>query len=334
MQTAAARLEESMAPPSTRVAWMYMGLAFALSWGAWIFAIKLHAGEAWLHLGSAGPALAAMILSRMHQSPSDLRLRRILIFLIALTVCWIILCLQYAWRSRSDLAFTLEPWLIVPSALPAWIISAVFSSDSGVRRLLQRLVHSPNIWSVTAMLILPIIILVPAIAARLLHWPLVLPTAHRSAVASFTAGTTFFLYNLFFPATMEEPGWRGLLLDQLQKRWSPLKASLLVWVAWALWHLPLDYFRPGRFSLIMYLQVRLVFLVPIVFILTWIYNRAGQSIQATAIFHASMNTFPFVLPYFIPGFALLFAFAAYAIVSDRMWKPLNRKKEELRCAEG
>jgi hypothetical protein len=42
------------------------------------------------------------------------------------------------------------------------------------------------------------------------------------------------------------------------------------------------------------------------------------------MFHASMNTFPFVLPYYAPGFGLLFVIAAYAIFADRMWRNRNR----------
>jgi membrane protease YdiL (CAAX protease family) len=75
---------------------------------------------------------------------------------------------------------------------------------------------------------------------------------------------------------------------------------------WALWHAPLDYYRPARFSLVMYLELRVVFMIPIVIILTWLYSRSRSSIQVCATFHACMNTVPFVLPYFAPGFALLF----------------------------
>jgi uncharacterized protein len=135
----------------------------------------------------------------------------------------------------------------------------------------------------------------------------------------------FFLFNMFFVAVLEEPGWRGFLLDHLQDKFSPLAASMAVWLPWALWHAPLDYYRPVRFSLVMYLEIRVVFLIPIVIILTWLYNRSGQSIQTCALFHASMNTFPFVLPYFAPGFGLLFVAAAYAVVADRMWRRRNRK---------
>jgi membrane protease YdiL (CAAX protease family) len=195
-----------------------------------------------------------------------------------------------------------------------------------VRALLRRLVHPPNRWSLLALLLLPAILLFPAMVAHLLHAPLVMPVRHGSISVTIAVAAMTFLYNVLFVAVLEEPGWRGFLLDRLQQRFSPLLASLIVWLLWAVWHAPLDFSRPVPFSLGMYLQVRVIFLLHIVMILTWLYNRSGRSIQATAIFHASMNTFPFVLPYFRPGLALLFVVAAYAVVADRMWRRADTRE--------
>jgi len=305
--------------------WTYIALAFAFSWTAWIVAIKLHAREEFLNFGTAGPAFAAMILSRQRQfSPSRSVPWRVVTFSVLLVLCWIVLSLHYSWRGSSDLRFALNVWLIGPAIFPAWIISGVLSKDAGVRWFLRRLVHPPNRWSIIAFLLFPAILIIPGFIAHLLHLPLVTPERHGPTSALAAAGTVFFLYNILFVAVLEEPGWRGFLLDRLQQRYSPLLASMAVWLPWALWHAPLDYFRPVRFSLVMYLQTRVIFLIPIVIILTWLYNRSGRSIQASAAFHASMNTFPFVLPYFAPGFALLFIVAAYAVVADRMWRKRNK----------
>jgi membrane protease YdiL (CAAX protease family) len=130
----------------------------------------------------------------------------------------------------------------------------------------------------------------------------------------------FFAFNLLFGGVLEEPGWRGLLLDRLLTRHSPLWASMLVWFPWAVWHAPLDYFRPVRFSLIEYLLLRVVFLIPITVLLTWVDRRSRRSIQATAVFHATMNTYPFAVPYYAPAWALHFALAGYAIVADQIWR--------------
>ena len=73
-------------------------------------------------------------------------------------------------------------------------------------------------------------------------------------------------------------------------------------------------------NLIYYLKVRVIFLIPITIIMTWIYNRSGGNILSTAIFHAGMNTFPFILPYVPAVLGLLFVWATYAVVADRMWR--------------
>ena len=70
---------------------------------------------------------------------------------------------------------------------------------------------------------------------------------------------------------------------------------------------PLDYYQPVRFTLVQEILLRVVTLIPLTIILTSFYNRSSRSIQATAIFHASMNTFPFVLPYYTPAWGTFFS---------------------------
>ena len=41
----------------------------------------------------------------------------------------------------------------------------------------------------------------------------------------------------------EEIGWRGLLLPELLKKYSPIISSLLVGITWAIWHVPLFFIK-------------------------------------------------------------------------------------------
>lgn len=160
---------------------------------------------------------------------------------------------------------------------------------------------------------------VPTVIAHSAGARLVWPDHRESAFANVAAGLVFFLFNLLFVGIEEEPGWRGFLLERLQRTFSPLSASLLVWFPWAFWHAPLDYYRPVRFGWMTYVLLRVVFMIPLTIVLTWLYNRSHRSIQATAVFHASMNTVPFVIPYYKPAWFLLFVFTGYAVISEQMW---------------
>jgi membrane protease YdiL (CAAX protease family) len=304
-----------------REALAYVVIACALSWAMWIAAIKLQWREAFLNYGTCGPALAAMVLCYRHQTDfSASRTVRIAWFVGLLPVCWAALSLHYLWRSADGLPLHLDPLLIGPALLPAWIISGAFSRDLGVRALLRQLVHTPNRWSLFALLSFPAFLLIPAAVVHLLRGHLVNPSGTATISARVARASIFFAYNLFFVAVLEEPGWRGFLLDRLQSKFSPIVATILVWLPWALWHWPLDCYRPVRFTLTVWILLRVVFMIPLAIILTWFYRRSGRSIQATALFHAGMNTFPFVLPYSQPAFGLIFVWAAYAVISDRMWR--------------
>ena len=303
----------------------FIALAFGFSWLMWVGAIKLGLREEFLNIGTAGPAVAAIILSQCPQLSHTRRFgNRWLWFAVLLMPCWIVISLYYLWRSGNGLEFRLSPLLLAPALFPAWILSGIFAADEGVRSLLRRLLHPPSRWSVFALLYFPALLGLPTAVAHAFGARIVWPRANGSVAVTIAIATSFSLFNLVFVATLEEPGWRGFLLDRLQHKFSPLSASFLVWLPWALWHAPLDYYRPGPFSWIEYVLLRVVFLIPLTIILTWFYDRSGRSIQTTAIFHAAMNTFPFVAPYYQPAWGLIFIFAAYAVIADRMWSHTSR----------
>jgi uncharacterized protein len=88
-------------------------------------------------------------------------------------------------------------------------------------------------------------------------------------------GLTVLMTALFFGG-MEEPGWRGYALGKLQLERSPVTATLLLGLAWGVWHVPL--YGPAGF------------VVPLVlaFFYTWLYNRTG-SVLLCILLHASFT---------------------------------------------
>ena len=74
----------------------------------------------------------------------------------------------------------------------------------------------------------------------------------------------------------EEPGWRGFALPRLQAGHSPVVSTLVLGLAWGIWHVPL--YGPAGF------------VVPLIlaFFYTWLYNRTG-SVIVCLLLHASFT---------------------------------------------
>jgi membrane protease YdiL (CAAX protease family) len=102
----------------------------------------------------------------------------------------------------------------------------------------------------------------------------------------------YWIANLLFYGFGEEVGWRGFALPRLQARTSALRASLLLAVGWAGWHLPLFFFSPGLSALDApgiagwFVSLGLGSIT-----LTWLFNSSDGSIIVVALFHAALDVF-------------------------------------------
>jgi uncharacterized protein len=321
-------------PSETKQIWNYLALAFGISWLIWVSAIRLGVhpgvGEEILAFGSAGPAIGAILLSRSRRKARTASLTiRLVWFGLLWAACWAIYVISDRMRGVT-LVVPLRFGLIVAllAAIPAWIGSGAFSRDAGVRDLLSAFMVPRNWpWLALAFFSFPAILLVPTAILHAFGFPVVWQRGNATPWPFAVYAALMFLRNLFFTAYLEEPGWRGFLLPRLQQKFSPLLASLLVWLPWALWHAPLDFSGPVGRDLMYYAQVRVIFLIPITIIMTWLYNRSGGNILSTAVFHAGMNTFPLVLPYAPPALGLIFVWAGYAVFSDKMWRQKRSDRE-------
>jgi len=297
----------------------YVALTYLFSWTLLVFGVKHAWNQDSLNVSGAGPAFAALILSR-RRTFTQPRYARWPWFISFLSLSWLVLCLHSSWRNSSgSLPIHLNALLLIPAVAPAWILSSAFSADAGVRTLGRRLLLPPSWWPVYAFFFFPVLWGIPSAIAYASGAGLVWPDMGGVTHVSIAIGAISFCSNLLFAGIQEEPGWRGFLLDRLQLKFSPLSASLLVWLPWALWHGPVDYYRPVRFSLVQEILLRVVTMIPIAIILTWFYNRSGRSIQTVVIFHACMNAFPYIFAYYPPAWFVIFMFTIYAVVADRMW---------------
>jgi membrane protease YdiL (CAAX protease family) len=101
---------------------------------------------------------------------------------------------------------------------------------------------------------------------------------------------TFLFYNLIFFGFGEEVGWRGFALPGLQYKLNALAASIMLTMFWALWHLPLFFYRPGYTNLEFTGIAGWVFsLLTGSILLSWLYNSSGGSILICAVFHSTVD---------------------------------------------
>jgi membrane protease YdiL (CAAX protease family) len=110
----------------------------------------------------------------------------------------------------------------------------------------------------------------------------------------------------------EEIGWRGYALPRLAERFGLARASLLLGVIWACWHLPQFYIREAD----TYRQSFIVFLLQVTAIsvvMAWLYARTGGSLLLTMLLHAAINNSKDIVPSAQPGSTGIFAWNASAV---------------------
>jgi membrane protease YdiL (CAAX protease family) len=110
---------------------------------------------------------------------------------------------------------------------------------------------------------------------------------------------------------------------ELQKRFSPLAAALIVSVAWSLWHLPLylNGFYPGE--LIGGMLGGFIFRILLSIFLAWFYNRSGGNLFLMMFLHTSFNTMVNFLPTSDLGLLVLWlVVVVFVVVKDKMWRKL------------
>lgn len=91
----------------------------------------------------------------------------------------------------------------------------------------------------------------------------------------------------------EEPGWRGFALPELQHRLSAMRATVVLGIGWAVWHLPSFAFpevrnglESGQFGLLV--AGALVEIFAWAFVFTWLYNHTNSTMLCILL-HGGVN---------------------------------------------
>jgi uncharacterized protein len=313
---------------SRRPVLSYIALCYAITWGV-LFSLPFIVGSDWSSLkvavGAAmGPGLAAILLDRTRGG------RRVwpLFLLIATIVLALLLSILITGdASRADeLRKVLPPGLTpigIGTAIAAAVIcGTIFASAARSRNPILSSVtrwRVPLRWWAVALFLPATLLGAGWLAERAFGEvpgdPLMggLPLATWSW---FTARAVLFTFLVV--GIGEEVGWRGWMLPELQKRFSPLTSSILLGLVWGFWHLPLfiiGVYPGGPESIVEYL----VFGPLLSILFTWLFNRTGGNLLLCMAVHAAVNN----SSRFIPGSAvfpvLLIGFIIAVIVRDRMW---------------
>ena len=182
----------------------------------------------------------------------------------------------------------------------AFIVTSVVDGRDGLRHWGRRLVR----WRVGWRWYIGVLVGVPA---ALIGGTLLLPASWGQVA---TPGLTLLV--LYLPmlvlqfvttATAEEPGWRDFALPRLQDRFGAVLGTVVLGVLWGCWHLPLFLTDWGGWPDVSPLApVEFVAgCVPLSIVMTWVFNRTGQSLPLVMILHASINaTYSSVWSYIFP----------------------------------
>ncbi len=173
--------------------------------------------------------------------------------------------------------------MVVAPVTAALILVYRENKIAGVTGLLKRSFDHQRIrakvWYLPVLLLMPGVMILSFGLARLMGSPVPVP--------QFSILSVLILFLVFFVAGLaEELGWMGYAIDPMQERWGTLTAALLLGLIWAAWHLIplLQVHRPPEWIAWWCLAT-----VASRVIMVWLYNNAGKSVFAMALYHALSN---------------------------------------------
>jgi len=212
-----------------------------------------------------------------------------LFFLLAYLISWgveIPLALQAQGVTHSKLPFSVHYLAGYGPMLAALIMTGLVEGGEGLRNLFGRMLkwRLKPVWWLAAISPLVIYLLLGAIIGLV----------QRQTVDFRLLGQVDFLPGLGLAALPlwiltfgigEETGWRGYALPRLQNGRSALAATFVLWIFWALWHLPLFFYS----YVVSVLPGFLIGLLAGAIVFTWLYNSTGGSILIVAVWHGAFN---------------------------------------------
>ncbi|MEV6622441.1 CPBP family intramembrane glutamic endopeptidase [Amycolatopsis sp. NPDC051106] len=182
--------------------------------------------------------------------------------------------------------FGVLPGAYLGPILAAFLVTAAAEGRPGLRRWAGRLLK----WKVNWRWYVGSIFGVPA-ALILTGMVLNGGEAHVPGAAVFVALVPGLVLQMVTTGLAEEPGWRDFALPHLQPKFGPLRGTLILGPLWGLWHLPLFFSEWGRWpdvtvwTIVVFVATTTLFSI----LMTWVFNRSGQSLPIAMLVHTGVN---------------------------------------------
>jgi membrane protease YdiL (CAAX protease family) len=204
----------------------------------------------------------------------------------------------------------------------AFVVTLAAEGRAGLRQWSRRLVR----WKVGLRWYLVVLLGVPAaIGLATLALPGAWDDLRAPSLMVLAAWIPMLVLQLITTATAEEPGWRDFALPRLQDRFGAVGGTVILGILWGCWHLPLFLTEWGGWPNGSWLSpIEFVACcVPLSLVMTWVFNRTGQSLPIVMVLHAGINTtyslvwhdvFPTLDMYRDPLHAQLIASTAIALL--------------------
>lgn len=139
-----------------------------------------------------------------------------------------------------------------------------------------------GLWPYVAAIAIPVALCLGAVGVNA---ALGAPAPAAEQLATWPSMIEQFVVVLLFVALGEEPGWRGFLTPEAQKRAHPLQAALGIALIWAVWHAPLFRSEIGPELIGPFL----LSLLGATLILAWLRN-ISRAVWPPMLCHAVVNT--------------------------------------------
>jgi membrane protease YdiL (CAAX protease family) len=242
-----------------------------------------------------------------------------LFFLVAISLCTISLLPPALARlgvlpGPADQYMVAAPLAVFSPTIASVVAIRARAGREGVRAHFRQLRSWPSnpVWYALALALPGLVFL----AGRAVYG--LLPGDHGGPWFYFPTEAQHVAAMLIVPVG-EEIGWRGFALPRMQRRYGAVKASVLLGLLWALWHVPM--FLATGAARASYLSMGLYFVAGSV-MFTWFYNRTNGSLPLAILLHVGAHLDApgrggeDALPLTIQTLALA-AFALVLILGDR-----------------